>query len=264
MDSTDIYKLLQIRHEKDLIVPECKTGATWNNGHLLILDAWIMKRSWAHPMAIGYEIKVNRQDFLRDEKWRGYLPFCNMFYFVCPHGLILPTELPAEIGLLYASKTGTKLFEKKKSVHRQINIPDSLYRYLLMNRIKIVDDQNSLTKKEFWDRWLKEKEENRHFGHLVSGKIKKELEQRVTKVREENEKLSKEIKNLQQVRDIIKNMGFKEEEIIQWGFKRNVRQKLEELKSGISQEIDLFLNDGIKNLKQIKKVLGKIRGTDGQ
>lgn len=49
----------------------------------------------------GYEIKVSRQDFLTDKKWQEYLPYCNQFYFVVPKGLILPEELPPEIGLIY-------------------------------------------------------------------------------------------------------------------------------------------------------------------
>ena len=48
----------------------------------------------------GYEIKVNRQDFLKDKKWKEYLKFCTWFYFVVPKDLIKLDELPKNIGLV--------------------------------------------------------------------------------------------------------------------------------------------------------------------
>ena len=48
----------------------------------------------------GYEVKVQRRDFLRDEKWHLYLRFVNYFYFVVPQGLIRGRELPDEVWLL--------------------------------------------------------------------------------------------------------------------------------------------------------------------
>lgn len=56
------------------------------------LKTWIVR---------GFEIKRSRQDFLRDDKWYGYLPFFNYFWFATPHpGIVLPEDLPDEIGLL--------------------------------------------------------------------------------------------------------------------------------------------------------------------
>jgi hypothetical protein len=47
---------------------------------------------------IGYEVKVTRQDFLSDRKWSSYTPYFNRFYFATLPGVILPGELPPEIG----------------------------------------------------------------------------------------------------------------------------------------------------------------------
>jgi hypothetical protein len=56
------------------------------------LKTWIVR---------GFEIKRSRRDFLRDDKWRGYLPFFNYFWFVAPRpGIVLPEDLPDDIGLL--------------------------------------------------------------------------------------------------------------------------------------------------------------------
>lgn len=40
-----------------------------------------------------FEFKVTRQDFLRDEKWKYYLPYCHTFTFVTPPNLITIEDL---------------------------------------------------------------------------------------------------------------------------------------------------------------------------
>lgn len=49
----------------------------------------------------GFEIKVSRSDYLRDEKWHEYTEFCSSLTIVCPQGLIRKDEVPAPFGLLY-------------------------------------------------------------------------------------------------------------------------------------------------------------------
>lgn len=143
MTAKDIKKLLAKRHRYDVFVPECKDGPTmWNNqgdpGHRR-MDAWAMKKSYTQPRAICYEIKVSRVDFLRDDKWHHYLPYCNEFYFVCPPDLIDKSELPEGTGLIYTSKKGTSLVTKKKALWRDVRIPESLYKYILFSRADIID-----------------------------------------------------------------------------------------------------------------------------
>ena len=68
---------------------------SWGSGRFDLLTVnlsdWVIR---------GYEIKVNRSDFVGDRKWQHYLPYVHFFYFASPKGLIDPAELPAEIGLL--------------------------------------------------------------------------------------------------------------------------------------------------------------------
>jgi len=89
----ELLDLLLVKHAQDVCVPECKNGPTWTAKHLR-LDLWAMKKSWSNPYTYGYEIKASRSDFLQDEKWLNYLPYCNYFSFVCLPGLIEPEELP--------------------------------------------------------------------------------------------------------------------------------------------------------------------------
>ncbi len=51
----------------------------------------------------GFEIKVSRSDFLKDEKWQRYSEFCSSLSLVCPKDMIKPEEIPRPFGLLYVS-----------------------------------------------------------------------------------------------------------------------------------------------------------------
>lgn len=64
------------------------------------LVATLTRNKWC---PVTYETKVSRADFtteLRTGKWRCYLPFSAYVYVACPEGLISPTELPIELGLM--------------------------------------------------------------------------------------------------------------------------------------------------------------------
>jgi hypothetical protein len=156
-----------------------------------------MKKSWSTPLVWGYEIKVSRSDFLNDQKWHAYLTFCNEFYFVCPQGLIQPNELPAEVGLLYVAKTGTCLFKKKAAARREVEIPEELWRYLLMARTTITseklfprptNEERRTHSFEYWRRWLEEKQEFYMIGRQISQSIAKHVEG----VENENRRLKSE------------------------------------------------------------------------
>jgi len=54
----------------------------------------------------GFEIKVSRSDFLRDEKWQSYTEFCSSLTIVCPEGLIGRDEVQPPFGLLYVMPYG--------------------------------------------------------------------------------------------------------------------------------------------------------------
>lgn len=137
LNEHDILKLLEKKHKEDVFVSHCKNGSTWGTRGLLILDAWVMKRSWVNPCIIGYEIKISKSDFISDTKWKKYLDYCNVFYFVCPPQTIRKEELPAEAGLYYTSKNVKMLYIQKPSKYRNIPIPEEIYRYVLMCRAVI-------------------------------------------------------------------------------------------------------------------------------
>ncbi|MCK5020773.1 MAG: MmcB family DNA repair protein [Candidatus Peribacteraceae bacterium] len=213
-----IIKLLAHKHNEDIFVSECKDGPTVY-GSSLRLDGWAMKKSWASPSFIGYEIKVSRGDFLQDEKWTDYLDYCTQFYFVAPKGVVDIEELPSGIGLIQVASTGTRLFTKRKAAPRQIDMEklDGIFRYILMNRCKIVDSQFNLiprkSDKEYWQQWLENKKLDSTFGLHVSKAIRKAVDEQIDKTQNENDKLKVQIEIYRDLHEKLVECGYVEGEL---------------------------------------------------
>jgi len=253
INAEKILACLAKRHAADVFVPNCKTGQT--NQGLLILDAWVMKKSWVNPLMIGYEIKVSRQDFLNDTKWQKYLPYCNKFYFVCPSKLIYPNELPPEAGLLYASQTGSRLYQKKPSIYRDVPFPASLAKYILMWRAKITNEIELISTKQYWEQWLKTKKEDREFGHMVSRKIREMVASEIDAVKKENARIKHENEKLQNVKLALEKLGLNIQSITYWSIEREIKHKLEIIKKGIpNEDLISYLDNVIYRLNWIKGV----------
>jgi len=181
-------------------------------GKTLRLDAWAMKRSYTKPCIYGYEIKVSRADFLGDTKMQHYAPLCNVLYVVAAHGVCDKSEVPEYAGLLEVLKNGGRLFTRKKAQHRDIDFPEKLVRYVLYSRTKITAPKwgNQYDPEE----WLVAKEYNRNLGanirgkigHLVEDKINK-VESEMEKVRSENLALKRDIDRLNDVKELLEEMG---------------------------------------------------------
>ena len=164
-----------------------------------------MKRSWSNSCIDGYEIKVSRSDFLKDEKWQGYLGLCNRFWFVCPAKLIAAEELPQEVGLIWVASTGNSLFTKRKAIRRQVDIPDSLWRYIVMCRTKIAFTYPSSPEDNlpYFQKWLAEKKE----GRWVGSRVAKALQKRVEAAEEKSGKLTGLMKQYDDIRSLITQLN---------------------------------------------------------
>lgn len=252
--SSDITNLLKKRYEEKYVcVPECNTGRHGSQR----IDMWVMAKSWAHPRTIAFEIKVTRQDFLHDHKWRGYLPYCSEFYFVAPPGIIQPDELPPEAGLLVTSKKCTMLYTKKKAPHRKVTIPDSIYRYILMWRVKLDRSSPHLTKYDlqYWKNWLATKDENKEIGYNVSKKLSTLVRERIKAVESENRKLLAENKRCEEIRDIMQQLG-----ITSWKSSYHdsfIKQRLEEVCNGVPGGLLKSIESTINTLQKVYTELSK-------
>lgn len=250
----DLVGLLASRHARDVFVPECKTGPTQGAHGMQRLDAWAMKKSWAHPLVVGYEIKVARSDFLSDNKWRGYLPYCNEFLFVAPPGVIEVGEVPEEAGLLVSSVNATRLYTKKKSPYRDVEIPDSLYRYVLFSRVRVMREWQGEdeSKAEFWKRWLAGKRELKDMGWQVGQALGRRLEEEIGKRDAKQDRLSRDIEDLAAARKMLTDLGFRPGYVPkEW----DLQGKLERLRGAVPSGTLETIRDAERSLQKLGDIL---------
>jgi len=246
MKAQQLINLLAARHQEDIFIPECKNGPSMYGEHLR-MDALAIKKSWQNPMTICYEVKVSRSDFMRDEKWRGYLPYCNEFYFVVPPKLILPDEVPEGAGLIVSSLNATKLYKKKKASYRDVAIPIELYKYILFSRAKIIDENIHTSSEEHWENWLKEKDGRSQLGWLVSKKI----QQYVRELENERNEALRKAKDYEDFKSKLEAMGLDVDKSSQWSFKNDIEELLGALPTSLKRDV----NDAIDGLKTVQKFL---------
>lgn len=255
--ANDILDLLHKKHsvERFVSVDECKTGSTWFSPTCPRLDMWVMARSYANPRFIGYEIKVNRQDFLRDVKWSDYLPYCREFYFVAPAGIIDPTEVPEQAGLLVASKNVKRLMTKKKAPVRDVEIPLSIFLYILMSRTRVVGDMfQTQPKTEIWKDWLKQVKSNKKLGYSLGIEIRKRVDREVKDIKVRNGALVEENNRLQDVKDWLKKKNVSLDDVT---MRHGVRHdKLAEILSGLPYGFVADVERAQQNLTILLKELG--------
>ena len=245
----DVLGLLLTRHAKDVCVTECKDGPSQYATNHSRLDLWTMKRSWTDPRITGYEIKVGRSDFLRDDKWRSYLPMCNQLYFaVRDNSVIRPDEVPAECGLLVAA--GSRMMTKKKAPLREIPFPEGVARYVLMSRVTISrhDLEDNIG---YWTEWLENRRREKEIGSEVAAVIGRVRSEEMKRLAARQGQLDSEIKQLAGVRDWLKEAGIRQE-IGQWACSdatlRNLKRKIglemaEDLRRAIDR-LDEFMKAG--------------------
>lgn len=101
-------------HEHDQLV---RMGASWlrRKGFGVVATELTCEGAGEQPDVLGFrsrcsaiiEAKVSRSDFQKDGKkpWRSSAAALGVYrFYLCPEGLILPSELPERWGLLYACK----------------------------------------------------------------------------------------------------------------------------------------------------------------
>lgn len=254
MNAGQILRILAEKHAQDVFIPECKTGPSWGAKNRR-LDAWAMAKSWANPMVTGYEIKVSRSDFMGDNKWQTYLPYCNAFFFVAPHGLLDPLEIPDPCGLMVASKTGSRVTVKKKAGFREVEVPEPLYRYVLMSRSKIDHEQEpghgEIGARQYWAKWLEDRKFDFDFGRRVSKVIREELQKKIRDVASENSNLREVNKSLGEIKKYLEEMGIDPNS--RWTSPRTIQEKREALDRVVGQGFETAINQTISALERMRE-----------
>lgn len=242
ISSGDIKKCLAERHAGDIGTPEAMIGGSGAQR----FDFWATKASWAHTESYGYEIKVNRSDFLQDSKWRDYLDFCNCFYFVCPFGLIDKSELPKEAGLMYCSRTGSILYTKKKAPQRKIPAENELlmFRSVLMWRCREKE-----TKKDRMDFWREQLSGRRELNYKIKSHIEGLAKKKVAEIVKENAVFKEQHYQLIKIKEWADENNV---DLSGW----NVAEQLDSLKTNtFTPQVSRSIVNAAENLQEIIKAL---------
>lgn len=202
MKSSDIIKLLEKRHDEDVFYTEVSISYGQRR-----MDAWAMKKSWAKPLVVAYEVKVSRSDFLNDHKLQEYIEYCNEMYLVCPAGVCEANELPEGFGLLVVASTGNRLMTKKKAPYREVEIEEQFYRGLLMSKADCKYGVMSPIENEMKRRvGIVQDYTDYVEGRKQLASLGRDVLEKVKAMDEENKKLSRENKFLQEVKEIYEDL----------------------------------------------------------
>lgn len=240
------------RQLPDVFFANVKNGPTMLGNNLLIMDAVAIKKSWKNPCITGYEIKVSRGDFMRDEKWHGYLKYCHQFNFVCPADMIKPEELPPEVGLIYYNPDKDCLSTKRKALHRMIEMSLDMFYYLVISRTDPDRHPFFSDQKEYLEAWVQNKNEGRSLGSLVGSKMAREnedLRQQVKSLESNIKSKEEKLKQLEAVKNILQKHGIS---FYRW----ELEEKLEEALShnmppGFANSIELISREVNRLLKKL-------------
>lgn len=205
-----IAHALQNKHAEDAFFTQVKNGPTHTSTNLLIMDAVAIKRSWSKPCITGYEIKVNRSDFTRDEKWVYYRQYCHRMYLACPTGLIAPEELPDDTGLIWYNPEKKSLYTKKKALFRDIELPVEMLYYLVICRHDPERHPYFSSRREALEAWVDEKINTRTLSERVSTCLihrLKEAEGKISKMEFEIKSLQRDSERYQELSGIMREFG---------------------------------------------------------
>ncbi len=180
LTEVEVLGALAKRHTRDIFFAHVKTGPTWvgaGRSDLRIIDGLAIKPSWTRPLVTAYEVKVSRQDYRGDQKWRDYLDFCHRFYFVVPARVVVAGEVRHDdAGLIWVYESGTTKVVKPAPV-RKVSLPDDMFQYLVYSQVPCHVHPFYSRTREYLQDWLADKKDRRIFGHLVGTRMARLLEE---------------------------------------------------------------------------------------
>lgn len=215
----------QYRADHWIFLTEVKTGPTHSasEGELKKIDAVAIKKSWTQPCINAFEVKVSRGDFMNDTKWPGYLPYCHRFYWACPSGLIKPSEVSTEAGLVWIADNGS-YHTKKKALFRHIEIPHAMFYHLIISHTKNGRHPFFSDAREYAQAYCQDRAARQGIGaNFKSALIKErdELRGQVSDLQSEIKSFEWERKSIEEIRAILA-----EHNISTWQLAKRLKEKL--------------------------------------
>ena len=203
----EILYALEIKHTRrkkpDAFFTQVKNGPTQLvSSGLLIMDALAIRKSWTRPCFIGYEVKVDRNDFVRDTKWQGYLDYCHQFYFVSPPDVVRPDDLPEKVGLMHYNEDKQTLTTKRKAIMNPIDISAEMLYYIIISRLENDRHPFFSTERDVFEAYVQDKENRKSLGYKVSSKMAREL----SETEEERQSLERRNKRLEENNEKLQNI----------------------------------------------------------
>lgn len=248
-----IKRALSKKHYQDFFLTEVKNGPTHFANELLIMDAVAIKKSWANPCITGYEIKVSRQDFLRDEKWPAYKELCHRFSFVCPRGLITPDELPDDVGLIWYNPEKQSLYTRRKSIYRNIEISAHMLYYILMSRVDNDRHPFFSDEREEIEAFMQDKSDRRTLASIFRNKLAEQTEAAIEEanmVVTEYKDYKKDAANFNKVIQIMRGNGIF---FNRWSWETDLNDALNK---GMPSNLEGIVTSLEESLNQLKKASG--------
>ena len=258
ISAASLLAALARRHSVDVFVPECKNGPTQTGSHRR-LDAWVMLKTWSPVTMIGYEIKVSRADWRRDEKIADYMGLCNLLSIVAPKGVVPVEELPDGVGLLeLAGKgDGARLITKRRAARREIAVPSSLLFYVLMCRTTIDAKGEDPEQRQKWRAdslrdWASGKEDRMKLHYAISQKI----QDRFRESESARQAAEQRAADMQRIDDRIKELGFDPSQPIRaW----EIEAKLRAFDAAIPDHVLRSLERTERDLSSIRSSLEQMK-----
>lgn len=233
MTADQLSKLLKARHSGDVFIPQCKMGSAGSR----VLDGWALLPTWSPRTAIGYEIKVSRSDWLKDQKFDEYRGACDLFFVVAPRGIVLSTELPHGVGLLEPIGTGDgqRLVMRTKAARIEAD-PVKLCRlmaYALMwKRVGGDPDDDRGRRAEVWRKWAQDKDRLSIIGCSVRGRMRQIL----TEAIEASERAAREVEMLRDAAEALRELGIKPG-YDRWDSMRRIKDALKDDEALLSKSL---------------------------
>lgn len=236
MSSGAILNLLAKRAEsrQELLFEEIKLHYNESKQRL---DAWSIKPSWTKEWATGYEIKVDRQDFIRDDKWQEYLQCCNQFYFVCPKNLIHKEEVPEQAGLIHATEKRLSIVKVAPYMPKTF---DPFLLGIIINRMKTNADKQRKERIQEIKEQLEKKVEAKKIGRKLGLVISYEMQELGRRINEQ-EAINQQ---LQKVKEFCESMGIDVDSSVSYhSYVKQVQAKFFENLQEVMKQKDEMINE---------------------
>jgi len=129
---------------------------------------------------------------------------------------------------MWASKTGTRLYTKKKAPYRDITISEGIFIYILMCRASVGPDrfdQLQFNDSAYYKSFLSLMTEKQVDGHAIGRVIRQMVDKRCSEVESQNRILKSKMGHYDDIRHVLKELGLSSDSVHSWGVRNEIRKR---------------------------------------